>query len=72
VSAPRQDVWLEQPVDPDPAKDLGYEIVPWDVVAVESGDSDHRVVLPTDEAMLMRDAFMIIPSSMIWSLEDHR
>lgn len=66
------DTWLEQPVDPDLVQDLGYDIVPWDVVTVDNGDSDHRVLLPTDEAMLKRDAYIIVPASMVCSLEDYR
>lgn len=66
------DEWLELPTDPDLARDLGYDIVPWEVVAVDNGDSDHRVLLPTDDAMLRRDAFIIIPSPMMCELDEHR
>lgn len=66
------DAWLQQPVNPDPVTDLGYEMVPWDVVPVENGDSDHRVLLPTEESMLEQDAFIIVPSSMLCSLQNHR
>lgn len=63
--------WLELPVDPHPTRDLGYAIVPWEVVTVDNGDSDHRVLLPTDDEMLKRDAFIIIPSGMMCDLDDH-
>lgn len=66
------DEWLELPTDPDLSRDLGYDIVPWEVVAVDNGDSDHRVLLPTDEAMLKRDAFIIIPTPMMCELDEHR
>lgn len=64
--------WLAQPVDPDPSLDLGYDIVPWEVLPVESGDADQRVLLPTDESMLKQDAFMIVPESLLCALDDHR
>lgn len=71
MSSSADNEWLEQPVDPDPARDLGYDIVPWEVVTVDNGDSDHRVLLPTDDAMLKRDAFIIVPAGMVCELDEH-
>lgn len=61
--------------DPDhrePFPDRGDGIVPWEVVPVENDLGDHRVLLPTDEEMLKRDAYVIVPSELIASLDDHR
>lgn len=64
--------WTDQPVNPDPVQDLGYDIVPWDVVPVENGDADHRVLLPTDKTMLKRDAYLIVPAWMVHSLDEYQ
>lgn len=61
--------WKDQPVDPDLAADLGYDIATWEVVPVTSGEEEHRVLLPTDEEMLKLDAYMIVPASLVSSLE---
>lgn len=61
--------WIDQPVDPDLAADLGYDIATWEVVPVTSGEEEHRVLLPTDEEMLKRDSYMIVPASLLLSLE---
>lgn len=64
--------WAGQPDDPHPNDDLGYEIAPLDIVTVDNGDSDHHVLLPSDEKMLKRDAYMIIPPAMLYSVTEHR
>lgn len=72
MTSPPNNDWHQQPVNPDPKNDLGYDIVPLDVVEVEHGDADHRVLLPTDEAMLKRDAYMIVPAWMLHSIHEYR
>lgn len=61
--------WNDQPDDPDLESDLGYDIATWDVVPVTSGEKEHRVLLPTDEEMLKQDSYMIVPASLVLSLE---
>lgn len=64
--------WQDQPDDPDLSRDLGYDLAPWEVIPVENNDSDHRVLLPTDEEMLKRDAYVIAPAWLMKSLEKER
>lgn len=61
--------WASQPVYPDLENDLGYDIATWEVVPVNNGESDHRVLLPTDEEMLKQDSYVIVPADMVMSLE---
>lgn len=72
MTTSQDNIWYQQPANPDLETDLGYDIVPWEVVSVENGESDHRVLLPTDEAMLKRDAYMIVPATMLYPLDEHR
>lgn len=62
--------WDDQPDDPDLEADLGYDIAPWEVVPVTSGEEEHRVLLPTDEEMLKLDSYIIVPASLVLPLED--
>jgi hypothetical protein len=64
--------WHERPTDPDLQADLGYDIDQWETVDVQNENGDYHVLLPTEEEMLKRDAFIIIPSDLLYSLVDHR
>lgn len=72
MTSSQRSEWTDQPVDPHPNEDLGYDILPLDIVTVDNGESDHLVLLPSDEAMLKRDSFIIFPDSMLYSLSDYR
>lgn len=72
MTSSQRNEWDQQPTNPDPKTDLGYDFVPFDVVEVENGDSDHRVLLPTDEEVLKRDAYLIVPAWMLYSLAEYR
>lgn len=72
MTSSQRNEWDQQPIDPDPKADLGYDFVPLDVVEVENGAADHRVLLPTDEEILKRDAYLIVPAWMLYSLDEYR
>lgn len=67
-----QEEWLQLPSNPDPRRDLGYEIEPWEVVDVENGESSHFVLFPTEEEMLRLDAFIIASTDSMETLDDCR
>lgn len=48
------------------------EIDHWDVVPTAGPDSEHRVFLPTDEELLKKDAFVIVPRSLLRRLDECR
>ena len=49
--------WQEQPEDPDPKQDLGYDME--DLTVVRSPTDSHVVFLPPDESNLEDEAFII-------------
>jgi hypothetical protein len=51
---------IEQlPTDPDPGRDLGYELSDWERITT-ADDSQQLVFLPEEEEMLLQDAFIIV------------
>lgn len=72
MTSTQQSDWAGQPINPDPNQDLGYDLAQLDVVPVDDGDSDQHVLLPTDDAMLKLDAFLIVPGSLLYALAEHR
>lgn len=63
--------WEEQPDDPDPERDLGYEILELRSVAARSGGREHLLFLPEDEEMLRSEAFMVADPDTVLQLEEH-
>lgn len=63
--------WAEMPTDPDPRRNLGYELRDWEVVTT-SKDSDQVVFLPEDAELLRDEAFVIIERDTLCSLEKRR
>lgn len=61
--------WWDVEADPDPATDLGYELVDLDVIHTEAGGRDQVLVLPSDEDMLREDAFVVVSRDSIRDLE---
>lgn len=49
--------WQRVPEDPDPKRDLGYDIA--DLTVVESPTETHIVFLPSTESHLDEEAFII-------------
>lgn len=50
--------WEAVPSDPDPASDLGYRMLEWDVVQT-SNDAEQLIFLPSDDELLRDDAFIV-------------
>jgi len=63
--------WADEPVDPDPYDDLGYESVPWERISVVD-DSDRVIFLPDSEEQLKNDAFIVTATSAVCDLSEKR
>lgn len=50
--------WERLAADPDPARDLDYELHDWDVVEANN-TSGQLIFLPQDDALLKDDAFIV-------------
>lgn len=51
--------WEDVPEDPDPNRDLGYELLDLDLVNVENRSEEYVVVMPPDEEMLWDEELII-------------
>lgn len=63
--------WDEQPTDPDPWRDLEYEMIELRSVAARSGGEEHLLFLPEDEEMLRSESFVVADPDSVVSLEDY-
>ncbi|MFC7045396.1 hypothetical protein ACFQH6_08250 [Halobacteriaceae archaeon GCM10025711] len=61
--------WKRQPDDPNPERDLGYEMVDWDVVRARKNGSEHLMFLPADEEMIRGEAFIVVHPDDVVDLE---
>ena len=61
--------WKEVSPDPDPARDLGYEIMDLEILRTEDGTGRY-MLLPSSEEMLADDAFVVASSSSVCDLTD--
>lgn len=62
------DTWREQPPNPDPTDDLGYEMVELDFIPTSTSGGKEVLVLPTDEEMLREDAFLVVDRESVTDL----
>jgi hypothetical protein len=60
--------WEAVPTHPDPERDLGYEMLDWDVVRASNG-SDRLIFLPQDDDMLKDDAFIIVDPELVCDVD---
>ena len=51
--------WERLPADPDPAVDLGYDVVDWDCFEAESAGGNSIMFLPRDPELLRDEAFVV-------------
>lgn len=69
-----QDVGLEElealACDPDPARDLGYELSDWERLQT-GGEDGGTVFLPEIEEHLLEEAFIIVEESALCELRTH-
>lgn len=61
--------WWEVHQDPDPAGDLGYELIDLDVIPTETNGKSRVLVLPSDEELLREDAFIVADKDSVCDLE---
>ena len=63
--------WEGQPNDPDPERDLGYEILELRSVEARSGGKEHLLFLPEDEEMLRSEAFIVADPDTVVQLDEY-
>lgn len=61
--------WEELPRDPDPEGDLGYQLLELDVLRSSDGETEHMLVLPSDEDLLRENAFIVADPDSVCELE---
>lgn len=61
--------WRLVPANPDPADDLGYDLIDLDVLPTSVAGRSQVLVLPTDEDMLRENAFVVADDSLVRDLE---
>jgi hypothetical protein len=57
------------PCDPDPARDLGYELTDWE--RLHPGGETATVFLPATEERLLEEAFIVVEESALCELRTH-
>jgi len=57
--------WRTVPADPDPATDLGYEMLELDVISTGVEDEPAVVVLPQNEELLHDAAFLVASEDIV-------
>lgn len=61
--------WDAVPADPDPVSDLGCDGVPLDIINQSDGEQAHVLVLPRDDRLLRKEAFIIADAGIVADLE---
>lgn len=51
--------WFHQPPDPDPEKDLGYELDCWEVTDTRCRGEEHLVFLPSADRLIGDAEFIV-------------
>ncbi|MGM0604950.1 MAG: hypothetical protein ACQETB_04670 [Halobacteriota archaeon] len=64
--------WERLSADPDPERDLGYELEEWDVVTTEQRGLKHLVFLPGDGTQIHREAFIIAKDDAVYDVYEMR
>lgn len=67
-----RDQWEHVAADPDPKRNLGYELEEWETIRVDRGKSDHVVYVSRDEADRNRESFIIAGIDAVEDLIDRR
>lgn len=60
TTEPARTDWKQARSNPDPRKDLGYDIDDWEEVTARSAGQEHLLFLPSDEGMLQDEAFLVV------------
>ncbi len=64
--SPARREWEQVPSDPDPHDDLGYELL--ELETYETNE-DRILILPKDEDMIRKEAFIVIQENNLHTLE---
>lgn len=63
--------WESVSPNPDPVRDLGYELMDLEVLETEDG-TDRYMLLPTSEEMLADDAFIVADEAAVCEVVHRR
>ncbi|MFW5973834.1 MAG: hypothetical protein ACOCPZ_00435 [Natrialbaceae archaeon] len=63
--------WDRATLDPDPIRDLGYEIAEWDARWVSYRGGDRAVFVPTVEDDFERDAYIVADAAAVCDPLEH-
>lgn len=61
--------WEQIAADPHPERDLGYEMLDWDVVKANNR-AGHLIFLPRDDDYLREDAFIVADAASVCDVRD--
>lgn len=61
--------WEGKPTNPDLNRDLGYEMLDWEVIEAEQGNRKLLLFLPADKDMLQDNAFVVVESKVVCDLD---
>lgn len=67
----RPDCWEDVATDPHLERDLGYRIEEWESVSARAAKGDRLLFLPTDEARLREEAFVVVDTDVVCDVIDH-
>lgn len=62
--------WEQLPDDPDPRRDLGYQLASLSVIRTENG-SGHYLLLPEDQQDIRSEAFIVAAEEAVQDLARH-
>lgn len=71
MSSSIPDEWEELPPDPDPNRDLKYDMIDLEVVSASCGSQDYLLFIPHDEDLLRDDEFIVAAESTVCDLIEH-
>lgn len=66
------DRWNQLAADPDPNRDLGYELAEWESHRVSYRDGDRLVLVPADEDAFDSEAYIVASAQTMCDVLEHR
>ena len=71
MSTSLADRWDRATLDPDPIRDLGYEIAEWEARWVSHRGGDRLVLVPANEDDFERDAYIVADAAAVQDPLEH-
>lgn len=62
--------WHRLPADPDPDRDLGYDVCDWEVIPARQNGRRQLMFLPQNEDRLKDDAFVVADQESVCDVEE--